>query len=30
VFLSKTLLKEKRPFLYPFKIYTKYYTLPDC
>nr|CBX27320.1 unknown protein [uncultured Desulfobacterium sp.] len=28
VFLPKILLKEKRPFLYPFKIYTKYYTLP--
>ncbi|MDF1592832.1 MAG: hypothetical protein P1P89_15055, partial [Desulfobacterales bacterium] len=24
----KTLLKEKRPFLYHFKIYTKDYTLP--
>jgi len=29
VFLAKTLLKEKRPFLYPFKIYTKDYTLPS-
>jgi hypothetical protein len=29
VFLPKTLLKEKRPFLYPFKIHTKDYTLPD-
>jgi len=26
--LGKPLLKEKRPFFYPLRIYTKYYTLP--
>ncbi|MDP6683336.1 MAG: hypothetical protein QF876_10170, partial [Desulfobacterales bacterium] len=27
-FWDKTLVKEKHPFLYLFKIHTKYYTLP--
>ncbi|MBU4427655.1 MAG: hypothetical protein KKB35_13090, partial [Proteobacteria bacterium] len=25
----KTLLKEKRPFFYTLRIYTKYYTIPE-
>jgi len=28
LFLGKTQLNEKRPYLYLFKIYTKVYTLP--